>query len=570
VVTGYSTEGHAELHSRDVAILANVDSPDSLAVARHYAKQRDIPSTHIIHLSLPDREYLSRDEYDRLVVTPVRQALEKAGLASTTRVLVTTYGVPLRVAAHTLSADEKRWRSEAQTYVRVSRNSLEDLQLQLTRMNPGLVPQEPGSDQSEQAPLEMARTAALLPRVEYALRASTEKRRLSTASPQETQRLLQLIQRYGGWGMLLQRTKPAEEPPEVAAWRTLLERTSPLWAELGHRPITTQRALIYRWAERLFGLRGVLELASAEVDLLDTAYADASLDSELALLWWDRELAPLAWRQPNALFAGADAPRLPLLMVSRLDAPTPDLARGLVDKALLAEREGLRGIVYFDARGLTPKNPTDTYGHYDQSLREAADFVRRETDYRVVLDNREQTFTKPGDAPDVALYIGWYKLRAYEDAFGFKPGAVGYHMASAEALSVHDPDERGWCKNALGRGITVTLGSVGEPYLDAFPEPAEFVKLLLSGRYALVEAYALTSRYVGWRMALFGDPLYNPFRGRGRASPSASDRLPPAPSDRPTIEPVAALDHLKQERKSQMAQLIKALLDADAATNPAR
>jgi hypothetical protein len=203
-------------------------------------------------------------------------------------------------------------------------------------------------------------------------------------------------------------------------------------------------------------------------------------------------------------------------------------------------------------------------------LREAADFVRRETDYRVVLDNREQTFTKPGDAPDVALYIGWYKLRAYEDAFGFKPGAVGYHMASAEALSVHDPDERGWCKNALGRGITVTLGSVGEPYLDAFPKPDDFVKLLLSGRYALVEAYALTSRYVSWRMVLFGDPLYNPFRGRGRASLSASDRLPPAPSDRPTIEPVAALDRLKQERKSQMAQLIKVLLDADATRNPAR
>jgi uncharacterized protein (TIGR03790 family) len=452
----------------------------------------------------------------------------------------------------------------------MSRNSLEDLQLQLARMNPGLVPPEPDGDQSEQAPLEMARTAALLSRVEHTLRAGAEKRQPSTASPQETQRLLQLIQRYGGWGMLLQRTKPAEEPPEVAAWRTLLERTSPLWAELGRSPITTHRALIYRWAERLFGLRGVLELASAEVDLLNTAYADASLDSELTLLWWDRELTPVAWRQPNPMFAGVETPRLPILLISRLDAPTAELAKGLVDKALFAEREGLRGIVYFDARGLAPKNPTDTYGHYDQSLRDAADFVRRETDYRVVLDDREQTFAKPGDAPDTALYIGWYKLRAYEDAFSFTPGAIGYHMASAEAISVHDRRERGWCKNALERGIAATLGSVGEPYLDAFPEPAEFVKLLLSGRYALVEAYALTSRYVGWRMALFGDPLYTPFRGRGRASPSASDRLPPAPSDRPTIEPIAALDRLKQERKSKMAQLIKVLLDADAATNPAR
>lgn len=54
-------------------------------------------------------------------------------------------------------------------------------------------------------------------------------------------------------------------------------------------------------------------------------------------------------------------------------------------------------------------------------------------------------------------------------------------MASAEAVTVHDRNERGWRKNALERGIAATLGSVGEPYLDAFPEPARFTALLLTG-----------------------------------------------------------------------------------------
>ena len=121
----------------------------------------------------------------------------------------------------------------------------------------------------------------------------------------------------------------------------------------------------------------------------------------------------------------------------------------------------------------------------------------------------------------MALYVGWYRLRQYEDAFTFRPGAIGYHMASAEAVSIHSASEPGWCKNALERGITATLGSIGEPYLDTFPEPIEFAALLMTGQYSLVETYYLTSRWVSWRMVLFGDPLYNPWKATPAAKRSA-------------------------------------------------
>jgi uncharacterized protein (TIGR03790 family) len=555
----------ADLLPVHVAVLANANSADSLAVAQHYAKQRHIPSSHIIRLPLPNREYLSREEYDRLVVLPLRQAILKASLATTIRALVTVYGVPLRVAAPAPTADEKRWLSEAQSYVRASRNGLEDLQLQSTRLNPGLAKPEPRSDQSEQAPLEMARTAALLSRIEQRLRAALEQQRSSAASPQDVQQAVQLVQRYGGWGLLLQKGKQANEPAELAAWRSLLDQTSPLWATVGQSPISTQRPLIYRWAERLFGLRGLLELASAEVDLLTPDYADASLDSELSLLWWDRGLYPVAWRWANPLFLELKPNRSdpPILMVSRLDGPTAEIATSLVDKAWQAEQHGLQGTVYLDARGLKPKNDTDSYGLYDQSLRNAADLVKQQSKYRVVLDDTEKTFATPGEAPDVALYVGWYRLRAYEDAFTFKPGAIGYHMASAEAVSVRDRSERGWCKNALERGITATLGSVGEPYLDAFPEPAEFVKLVLTGKYSLVESYYLTSRYVSWRMVLFGDPLYNPFRSRSMVLPPSSTSLPIAPSDRPLSDTGVQLTRLRRVQEERRAKLVDILLEAE-------
>jgi hypothetical protein len=163
------------------------------------------------------------------------------------------------------------------------------------------------------------------------------------------------------------------------------------------------------------------------------------------------------------------------------------------------------------------------------------------------------------------VYVGWYRYRAYEDAFTFNPGALGYHIASGEAVSVHAPHERGWCKNALERGITATLGPNNEPYLDAFPLPGEFFGLLLTGKYSLVEAYYLTTRYVSWRMILFGDPLYNPWRGKNLARVEhitlqpvpgkTTVELPIGPAERPFPDPLPAMQQWRQRQDALLAQV---------------
>ena len=556
---GWPSFTQAELRPQHVAIVANATNPESIAVARHYAAQRNIPSDHIILLTLPFRDTISRQEYENLVVTPLRRTLEDRALHSSVRIIVTTYGIPLRVEAPHLSEEEYPRLTDAQQLVKTSRTKLEHLKQQFEQLVPESSRLQATSPFPAQDILEAARTAALISQVDRSWRTALDhlRQQRGQAAERPAQELLQLTQQYGGWGIMLQKRTGSEasdappDTPQAAAWRALLERSSSLWTGLGFHPITSHRPLLYRWAERLFGVRGVLELASAEVDRLTYTYADASLDSELSLLWWDRDLYPVAWRWDNPLFQdhAASSDQLPILMVSRLDAPTPKLAKGLVDRALQAERTGLSGSVYFDARGLQPDGAIDTYGHYDHSLREAAALVKEKSSYNVVLDVSEPTLTA---VPNVALYIGWYKLRAYEDVFSFNPGAIGYHMASAESLTVHDRGERGWCKNALERGITATLGSVGEPYLDAFPEPARFTALLFSGKYSLAEVYALTSRTISWRMVLFGDPLYNPMKGR---SPIPLATPPPvAPSDRRFGDPVAQrlrahdLTHDRQKR----------------------
>jgi uncharacterized protein (TIGR03790 family) len=565
---------HAELQPSHIAILANTKSTESLAVAAHYAEQRGVPVTHVIGLELPFRNTLTRLEYDDLVVTPLRRTLEDRKLSSSIRVVVTTYGVPLRVEAPRLSRDEQHWLTEAQRLVKTSRTTLQQLKQQFEQLVPESLRPQGTSPFPAQDILEIARTAALLSEVDRTWRAALEQVRQQSGSQSErsSKELVRLTQQYGGWGILLQQRTRSDQPPaapdtpQAAAWRALLERSSALWTGLARRPISSERSLIYRWAERLFGVRGVLELASAEVDLLTYTSADASVDSELSLLWWDRDLYPVAWRWDNPLFQdaapGQDEP--PILMVSRLDAPTPKLAKGLVDKALQAERIGLEGTVYFDARGLQPNGATDTYGFYDHSLREAAALVQGNSSYRVVLDEADPTMTA---IPNVALYIGWYKLRAYDDVFSFNTGAIGYHMASAESITVHDPGEKGWCKNALERGITATLGSVGEPYLDAFPEPTRFTTLLLTGKYSLVEVYYLTSRYVSWRMVLFGDPLYNPMKGR--LSMSVSALLPGSPSDRRLGNAVAQLMRAHDLARDRQTRLISLLRQAEQAITPA-
>lgn len=242
-----------------------------------------------------------------------------------------------------------------------------------------------------------------------------------------------------------------------------------------------------------------------EIGRISGTETDAALDSELSMVLF--EVYDLYRWQPNMLKSDVAGLRYRTLMVSRLDGPDAAIARGLVDKALAAEKNGLRGTAYIDSRGITSEN---LYGHYDQSLRDLAVLTRQQTNIPVV-EEQTQTLFAPGSCPATALYCGWYSLKKYVDAFDFVDGAVGYHIASFEAADLHDPNSTEWCPAMLKDGITATLGPVAEPYLHSFPEPSAFFSELYSGR-CLVEAYYRTAPFNSWQLLLIGDPLYTPFK----------------------------------------------------------
>ena len=242
----------------------------------------------------------------------------------------------------------------------------------------------------------------------------------------------------------------------------------------------------------------------------------ASLDSEIALA--RNPEYPLSGWLPNPFFIGyknnpEEYAKEPVLLVSRLDGPSPEIVERIIEDSLAAEKKGLRGHAYFDARYReTDKNAPSGYASYDASIHRAAAILRLSGILPVTLDDQKGLF-KEGQCPDASLYCGWYSLARYIDAFSWMPGAVGFHVASAECHSLKG-DRDYWCKRMLEDGAAAVVGPVGEPYTSAFPLPELFFGLLIRGDFTLAECYAKSTRYLSWRMVLIGDPLYNPFKNR--------------------------------------------------------
>jgi uncharacterized protein (TIGR03790 family) len=286
-------------------------------------------------------------------------------------------------------------------------------------------------------------------------------------------------------------------------------------------PFGIARALRKEWNKALTSSRQKREALSRKRSYLAHAESQASVDSELMLLWWDRyELR--RWQVNLNHFQVSDKLRegkQPVLLAARLDGPSAEVVKRMIDDAVAAEKTGLKGKVYVDARGIRfdPKGQ-DTghgYGGYDESMRELAAILKDPGKLDVVLDDKGELFAS-GSCPDCALYCGWYSLANFIDSSKFTQGAVAWHLASSEAVSLRQPNAKYWCKNVLEKGACATLGPVAEPYTVGFPKPAEFFGYLATGKYTLAECYGKTVLFASWMGTLVGDPLYNPYKANPR------------------------------------------------------
>jgi uncharacterized protein (TIGR03790 family) len=237
----------------------------------------------------------------------------------------------------------------------------------------------------------------------------------------------------------------------------------------------------------------------------------ASFDSELMLV--KKENYDIRMWIPNPYFVGfsgrdTGVDKNDIIMVSRLDGADSDTVKRIIDDSIYAEKNGLKGKAYFDARWEYPEQK-DVSGYflYDRSIHNAYRFIKSQNRIDAVLDQEEKLF-KPDECPDTAMYCGWYSLGKYIDSFTWTRGSVGFHIASRECRTLKNEKSSVWCKKIIDNGAAATAGPVEEPYVQAFPFPEIFFKSLAKGYMTLAESYLLSIPYLSWKMVLVGDPLY--------------------------------------------------------------
>ncbi len=240
---------------------------------------------------------------------------------------------------------------------------------------------------------------------------------------------------------------------------------------------------------------------------------EAAVDSELVLLPLLEQNLPLAGPLRNPAYAATNVaslhPTNGVLLVARLDGPTPAIARGLVDKAIQAEMDGLWGRGYFDIRKTT--DPALKLG--DDMIRSASEICRR-LGFETVVDENPGTFPAGFPMSHIAVYVGWYNETVCgpfaQPTVEFMPGAFAYHLHSYSANTLRSIN-RFWAGPLLAKGATATMGCVDEPYLTGTPDMAIFIARFILQGFSLGEAACACQGVVSWQTTVVGDPLYRPF-----------------------------------------------------------
>ncbi len=374
------------LEPRQVLVVVNDNSPESLALSRYYLKRRNIPRKNLLHIRCTTKEVISRRAFERDIAFPLKKALARDSFSKGIRCILLTYGIPLRILEKQESGTSTKGPSTKK------KGSFSDGK---ERKNKKAFKQGP----------------------------------LKTVSSVDSEVMaIRLYGRYDLRGWLL----------------------NPLY--IGKR----------------------------------------------------REKRP-------------SLPAKEVVMVSRIDGPDLRTAKRIVDDAIFSEEKGLSGRACLDCRYTASqrKKGKDAYHIFDRWIYEAALFLKSRG-FETKINQGPELFGR-GECKGCAIYCGWYSLSNYKDAFTWKKGAIGYHIASSECVSLHG-NNRQWCRMILEKGASVTIGPVSEPYVQAFPPPNLFFRLLLDNGLSVSEAYLFSCPMLSWQMVLVSDPLYRPFLRRRPAN----------------------------------------------------
>jgi uncharacterized protein (TIGR03790 family) len=497
------------LEPAQILVVANSDVNESLQLAEYYCSRRAVPSENILRIPLGKNlpELINRQGYNDILAAAIKKELTQNRRPGRIKCLLTVYGVPIKVGPAGPVKDANELVLKLSNILSLKEEKFKNAYHQLTQLgrkeltNPQNSPQQESYEDILKHLDSDIKEAAK--RIEYIDQQDIRKKQYED--------WVELLKLFYGTAHAQQQ---ALNFPQVSFKLSMSEKNELYrknlvlqMAERGKWPIARKLEMnFFSAVEALGGLTGVISSLKADIGRCKGAETAASVDSELSMVlfdnydlyrWQKNELQNMPFWLPSET-----------LMVSRLDGPSVKIVSGLIDMAIEAEKTGLSGNAYIDTRGLniTGQPASYSYEFFDKSLHLLAAMLKNRTSMNVVVENTASLFA-PGTCPKTAIYCGWYSVRKYIDSFEFVPGAVGFHIASFEAMDLRNPASSYWCPAMLSHGITATLGPVDEPYLQSFPEPDKFFVELLDGK-CLVEAFYRTTPFNSWQMVLIGDPLY--------------------------------------------------------------
>lgn len=236
----------------------------------------------------------------------------------------------------------------------------------------------------------------------------------------------------------------------------------------------------------------------------------ASVDSELSLLGVPSRRIGGPANNPyfQSFKSILEVKGPPILLVGRLDGPTPDIVRRMITDAVETEKSGLWGRAYVDSAN--QKGADLAQG--DMWLKNAVRDLRR-VGIPVVYDTESALFPAGFPMNDCILYYGWYAGGATgpftDPNFAFARGAVAIHIHSFSASTLRSA-EANWVAPLLSKGAAASLGNVYEPYLQFTTQIDLFNDRLIHG-FTLAESAYMATRVLSWMGVVVGDPLYRPY-----------------------------------------------------------
>jgi uncharacterized protein (TIGR03790 family) len=240
----------------------------------------------------------------------------------------------------------------------------------------------------------------------------------------------------------------------------------------------------------------------------------ASVDSELSVLGlFTPQISgtlnnPLYTNSPEGIGSERTNIPIPMIMVSRLDAPSDDAVRSMISETIAAEKAGVWGWGYIDLQSTTNK----AYARGDTWIREAG-VTMRKNGIPVISDDLPETLQAGFPVTDAAAYYGWHDENIdgpfADTSFRFVPGAIAVHLHSFSASTLHDP-AKGWTGPLVRHAASISLGNVNEPYLPFTTDLGIFARALLAG-HNIAESYYAAQPVLSWMSICVGDPLYRPY-----------------------------------------------------------